>query len=492
MFEVTKGTVVADKYLIERVLGAGGMGVVVVALHLHLDERVAIKFLLPEVASSAEAVARFTREAKVAAKIKSEHVARVLDVAVLPDGAPYMVMEYLVGSDLGVYLKAHGALPGQEVASFALQTCEALAEAHALGIVHRDLKPVNLFLAQRSDGTRLVKILDFGISKLSGGPASAQMTRTAAMMGTPYYMSPEQLASARDVDARADIWALGVTLFELLTGELPFKGETLPQICTNILHTEPPKITQLRRDLPRDWGAILERCLAKRLEQRYRDVGELARDLAPLAGADAARSLERIAHFLGTAAPVSLPASAVRSTAAPAATDASWTKSPSPLPKSRTTSIVLSALVLVLLGVGAKFSLSLINNPGPPSATAAGAPPSPASIATSAATVTRPQPAIAPLAASERALAAPASSASVTAPPATSPTTLPTSHAGRAAPSHLNERATPAAERATPAAERATPAAERATPAVEPTTSPTPAATPVPNKPASPVPDGLD
>src|SRR4051812_42435289 len=154
MLSLHEGTVIADKYRIERVLGAGGMGVVVVAVHLQLDERVAIKFLLPEVADSGEAVARFTREARVAAKIKGEHVARVLDVALLPSGSPYMVIEYLVGSDLSVYLRERGPLPGTEVASFAIQACEALAEAHALGIVHRDLKPANLFLAARSDGTR--------------------------------------------------------------------------------------------------------------------------------------------------------------------------------------------------------------------------------------------------------------------------------------------------------------------------------------------------
>ena len=217
-----EGDVLAGKFRIERVLGVGGMGMVVSAMHLHLDERVAIKFLLPEALSNPEAVARFSREARAAVKIKSEHVARVIDVATLENGAPYMVMELLRGRDLSQMLQEEGALPAALAVQYVLQACEALAEAHAMGMVHRDLKPANLFLTARADGSPCVKVLDFGISKvtnMSGSGPDMGMTRTQVMMGSPLYMSPEQMASARDVDQRSDIWAVGtVLLFEKIFG----------------------------------------------------------------------------------------------------------------------------------------------------------------------------------------------------------------------------------------------------------------------------------
>src|SRR5580700_416889 len=194
---VQPGDVLAGKYKVERVLGAGGMGVVVAAHHLQLDEKIALKFLLPEALGDAEAVARFAREARNACKIKSEHVARVTDVGTLPNGAPYMVMEYLEGGDLAAWIKQRGALPIEQAVEFVLQACVAVADAHALGIVHRDLKPANLFCVRRSDGQLSIKVLDFGISKLADGvgPGSMAMTKTSALMGSPLYMSPEQMRS---------------------------------------------------------------------------------------------------------------------------------------------------------------------------------------------------------------------------------------------------------------------------------------------------------
>src|SRR5690606_21773595 len=198
---LTPGTVLAGKFCIEQVLGQGGMGVVVAARHLQLDERVALKFLLPEALSNAEAVARFAREARAAVKIKSEHVARVTDVGTLETGSPYMVMEYLRGTDLGDLVHTQGPLPIADAVEYLLQACEAVAEAHALGIVHRVLKPSNLFLTRRADGSPSIKVLDFGISKVTtGADSQMNMTRTATVMGSPLYMSPEQMASARDVD----------------------------------------------------------------------------------------------------------------------------------------------------------------------------------------------------------------------------------------------------------------------------------------------------
>jgi len=199
---VEVGQMLAGKYRIDRVLGAGGMGVVVAATHVQLDQKVAIKFLLPVALANADVVARFQREARACVKITSEHVARVIDVGTLDTGAPYMVMEYLEGTDLAHRI-VEGQLSVREAVRFVLEACEALAEAHAAGIIHRDLKPANLYLARRADKTSMVKVLDFGISKtISAGGASPSfgggaMTSTQAVMGSPYYMSPEQLMSAK-------------------------------------------------------------------------------------------------------------------------------------------------------------------------------------------------------------------------------------------------------------------------------------------------------
>src|SRR5580692_1093404 len=216
---VSEGDLLAGKYRVERVLGAGGMGIVVAARHEQLDQMVAIKFVRDEALDNEEAVQRFLREARAAVKLKSEHVARVLDVGKLDSGAPYMVMEYLEGNDLGHILTEQGPMEAAAATDWILQACEAVAEAHAAGIVHRDLKPENLFLTNTVGGTQKIKVLDFGVSKSMGGASGelSNLTRTRAMLGSPLYMAPEQMRSSRDVDARADIWALGVVLFQLLT-----------------------------------------------------------------------------------------------------------------------------------------------------------------------------------------------------------------------------------------------------------------------------------
>ena len=276
---------------------------VVSAMHLQLEERVAIKFLLPEALANPEAVARFGREARAAVKIKSEHVARVTDVGALETGAPYMVMELMRGKDLGAALREHGALPVALAVEYVLQACEALAEAHAIGIVHRDLKPANLFLTSRADGSPCVKVLDFGISKVnaqSGSGSDAGMTRTQSIMGSPLYMSPEQMASARDVDQRSDVWAVGTVLYELLTGRVPFEAETMPQLCTLILHAEPPPPRSVRPELPEAIESVIMRCLRKERAQRYQNVAQLARDLATFAPDAGPRSAERISKVLSS------------------------------------------------------------------------------------------------------------------------------------------------------------------------------------------------
>jgi serine/threonine-protein kinase len=292
---VVEGQLLAGKYRVQRILGQGGMGVVVAAHHVVLDQAVAIKFLLPESLRNAETVARFEREARAAVKIQSEHVVRVTDVGRFENGAPYMVMELLRGRDLDALLRERGPLPLADVADYVLQAGEAIAEAHGLGIVHRDLKPSNLFLTQRADGSTCVKILDFGISKLIASSSDEQgMTSTTAVMGSPLYMSPEQLMSARDVDMRSDIWSLGVICFELLTGKLPFRAETLPQLCMAIQLSPPTPVRNYRPDLPLEVETVLLRCLTKDPGRRYATVAELAAELVRFAPAQARVSFERI------------------------------------------------------------------------------------------------------------------------------------------------------------------------------------------------------
>jgi eukaryotic-like serine/threonine-protein kinase len=301
---VQPGQVLAGKYLVEKVIGVGGMGVVVAARHLQLDERVALKFLLPEALGSADVVARFGREARSAVKIKSEHVARVIDVGVLETGAPYMVMEYLEGRDLSAIVHEQGPLPVADVVEYVVQACEALAEAHALGIVHRDMKPANLFLSRRADGSKMVKVLDFGISKasLTGAAfADLSLTRTTAVMGSPLYMSPEQMKSARDVDHRSDIWSMGVVLHELLTGKVAFEGESITQLCAAVLQEPPPPLRLVRPDAPEELERVVLRCLEKGPAQRYQSMGELAIALTPF-GPDRIRvSAERSAALSASA-----------------------------------------------------------------------------------------------------------------------------------------------------------------------------------------------
>ena len=232
------GAVVAGEYRVERFLGAGGMGVVVAATHLQLERPVALKFLQRDAASSPDVVSRFTREAKAAGKIQGEHVARVLDVGALETGEPYLVMEYLDGEDLARILARRGPLPIAETVDYVLEACEAVAEAHALGIVHRDLKPANLFLATRPSGKPLVKVLDFGISKAPASATDAGLTTTSSVVGSPLYMSPEQMTSAKSVDARSDVWSLGVVLYELLTAGHPFPAESVPALVIAVVRSE--------------------------------------------------------------------------------------------------------------------------------------------------------------------------------------------------------------------------------------------------------------
>jgi eukaryotic-like serine/threonine-protein kinase len=270
------GEIFVEKYRVDAILGHGGMGVVAACTHLALNERVAIKMLRKDVLDDADAVERFMREAQAAVKLKSEYVARVTDVGRSTSNVPYMVMEYLEGHDLGELLDERGRLGMPWAIELTLQACEALAEAHSLGIVHRDVKPTNLFVTWRPDGSALVKVLDFGISKALTSTAM-QLTQTQSLLGTPAYMSPEQMRSARMVDARTDIWSLGTVLYEMIEGRRPFEAESFSEMCVKVAVDPPASMTTA----PPELQQVVLRCLEKAPEQRYASMADLARDLVP-------------------------------------------------------------------------------------------------------------------------------------------------------------------------------------------------------------------
>lgn len=295
---ILPGDVIAGKYRVDRIIGVGGMGVVVSAMHVHLDERVAVKLLRPEGAGRSETTERFMREARAAVKIKSQHVARVMDVGVMSDGRPYMVMEYLEGRDLGEELERNGPMPEALAVDYVLQACDALAEAHKRGIVHRDLKPSNLFLCKNVKPP-IIKLLDFGVSKFKGNSllpdTVPHLTAEAALIGTPYYMSPEQIRNAKDVDERADVWALGVILYELISGRVPFDGTSATGVLAAICGDKPKPLHEVCATVSADVSEIVGACLAKNLEERMPNVRELVRALASVAPDKASTIDERLA-----------------------------------------------------------------------------------------------------------------------------------------------------------------------------------------------------
>jgi serine/threonine protein kinase len=340
-----------------------------------------------------EAVARFVREARASVRIQSEHVARVLDVGELENGAPYIVMEYLEGIDLAAALASDPPPPVDAVIEYVLQACEAVAEAHSLGIVHRDLKPANLFVAQRADGSPLVKVLDFGISKSLDGSDHA-LTKTTSFIGSPLYSSPEQLLSSRSVDARTDIWALGIILYEACAGHVPFTGESVMEVASRVMKLDPVPLDSLRPDLPPGLATVIMRCLEKDVARRFATVGDLARALAPYAP-NASVSVLRITRMLpATDPPVSGIADTV-STApparsrvtpptAPGSTQAEWdqrvSRGLSRPPSSRVGPVVLVLGALLVIASGAVIFVRSTPSavaPGVPAGSAAHEPSAP-------------------------------------------------------------------------------------------------------------------
>jgi serine/threonine-protein kinase len=310
------GTVLLDKYRIIREVGVGGMGMVVCAEHIALGTQVALKFLLPEFAVLPAEAERFSREARAAARIQSEHIARVLDSGTLPPGVglapgvgldpavpnrgqPFIVMEYLEGKDLGRHLKAGRLLSIHEAIDYTVQAAEALSQAHRAGIVHRDIKPANLFVTSRPDGSPLVKVLDFGISKLveEATHQNVESSRTTTVMGSALYMSLEQMRSAKSVDQRSDIYALGVTLYEMLTGTHPFTADSFSDLCVKVSLDPPNPLRRHRSDVPEELAEVIAKAYARYPDDRYATMGSFVAALAPFAAVETQATIGAILRF---------------------------------------------------------------------------------------------------------------------------------------------------------------------------------------------------
>ena len=301
---MVQGDVIDGKYRVEALIGEGGMGRVVAATHLAIGSTVAIKILKKEALATPEVPKRFLREARAAGRLRSEHVVKVIDLGTLPTGEPFMVMEMLHGKDLGQHLDIGGPIPIPFAVECVVQACEGLAEAHSHGMVHRDIKPANLFVTNRPNGAPLVKVLDFGIATAAAGDFDHRLTATQSVMGSPSYMSPEQLRAARDVDARSDIWALGVTLYEVISGKQPFVGASLTALSISIV-SDPHRPLEGQ---PRELVKIIDRCLAKDASARFANVAELSTALAPFMpnGTAAAELVAGSLHQLSSSAPLTL------------------------------------------------------------------------------------------------------------------------------------------------------------------------------------------
>lgn len=271
---VVPGDILLGKYRVENKLGQGGMGIVVAARHLELGELFAIKYLARDAQNEPNAVQRFLREARSSARLKGEHAVKVHDVGRLDSGMPYMIMEYLVGQDLKAYLRKQGRLSVEEAVSFVIQACDALSEAHSLGIIHRDLKPSNLFLTKRRDGTPCIKVLDFGIAKEISAK-DAELTKSGATLGSPLYMSPEQMAGSKDIDTRTDIWSLGVVLYELVTGTVPFQADAITELVVQVLQNVPKAPSHHCSELPPWIDEVVMHCLEKHPENRFLTMDDL-------------------------------------------------------------------------------------------------------------------------------------------------------------------------------------------------------------------------
>lgn len=395
--DLPAGTVV-DKYKLGGVLGQGGMGLVVAAEHVQLREQVALKFLRVEGESGQGFRSRFRREAQICAQIKNEHITRVLDIGTYKD-ADYMVMERLAGRDLRGYLKLKAPLELATAVDFAVQACEGLAEVHARGVVHRDLKPSNLFVTQRSDGSQLIKILDFGISKWATemDAEEEELTQTGAVLGSPKYMAPEQLFGSSTVDARADVWSIGAILYEMLTGRPPFEEPTFARLCVRISQGEPPARPRAKRpEIPEELDAAVMLCLEPNIANRLPNVATIAGELLAAIGdplADPVRERLQVVLDGGTLSPssqiplmrsgqyvaASLTRTGSQSGARSAPSTASAVDVDVTAPPERGRRKVVFALAALVAAIAIFFAL---RSGAPPPPAAATAPPEPTPTAT--------------------------------------------------------------------------------------------------------------
>jgi eukaryotic-like serine/threonine-protein kinase len=376
------GETVAGKYVVEGPCGRGGLAVVLSAVHAGLDRRVALKVLLPEWAGDPQIVERFLREGRAATRIKSEHVVRVFDVGSLENGAPYMVLEYLEGQNLETVVATWGPIAVSTAIDWVLQAAEAIAEAHSYGIVHRDLKPGNLFLTRRPDGTSCVKVIDFGLSKLTDPrmrDAQTNLTRPTDIMGSPPYMAPEQLRATCEADARADQWALGAVLHELVTGRPPFHGESMPMVCATVLMDPAPPLSTVRSDVPAAVEQAVLRCLEKTAEARFANLAEMAHALAPYGSPAARTSCARIERVLDSDASLSA-LSLFPPIEVPPPDTSAWPIDPKamgPVFVAAVSGKVVTGCLIVLTGLGAAALMwihSTVHGSDAPTTITAGAP----------------------------------------------------------------------------------------------------------------------
>lgn len=376
------GQVLRGRYRLEEVVALGGIGVILRAADIELSRDVAIKVLTRRASRDPVLRERFRREARMAVKLTSEHVARVLDVGTLDDGDQYIVLEYLEGEDLAQVLARRGPLPIDEAVGYVLQACEALAEAHALGVVHRDVKLSNLFVTRRADGSTSLKVIDFGLARAGTTEGAIEHGLTGGgVVGTPRSMAPEQVQTSQPVDERADVWGLGTVLFELCTGQSPFTGETVQELFAKILFQEAKGVCELRPDAPEELGQVVARCLVKDPAARTPSVAALAQGLAPFSPPETKVCVERSIRVLSGAAGRSAPPLAERpsrsgtpgalAAPSPSATtvQSSERATPPPPPKAPRVSLAVAA---VAAAAGIALSVFFLRGRAPAGGVAAG------------------------------------------------------------------------------------------------------------------------